>query len=112
MPRGAYAVLTLFILSRHAKIFEAMNNHLVKQPHHTQPCEAYTHAELNTLARLLFKYRSNDLAKIYEKRADKRAFHFDESSLTYVMLLRLPALSVSRPTNPRHPRTCCFVCLR
>ena len=84
MPRGAYAVLTLFILSRHAKIFEAMNNHLVKQPHHTQPCEDYTHTELNALARLLFKYRSADLAAIYDKRSDKRSFHFDESSLTYV----------------------------
>ena len=60
-------------------IFAAMNRHLTQQPHHTQPCEQYTHGELNELARLLWGYRNPDLAAIYDSKNDNRQFHFDSA---------------------------------
>lgn len=67
------------------QIFAAMNRHLLRQPHHTQPCEEYTHEELNDLARVLWGFREPELAAIYDNKGDNRKFHFDaeEDGLDY-----------------------------
>jgi hypothetical protein len=61
------------------EIFDAMNDFLVKQPYHTQPCEQFTYDELNDLARTLWSFRSPELADIYSQANDNRQFHFDAS---------------------------------
>lgn len=66
------------------EIFKAMNEHLKRQPYHTQACEAYSHDELNELARLLWGFRSEGLASVYDKASDNRKFHFEaEDGLAY-----------------------------
>ena len=58
-------------------IFAAMNAHLARQPHHTRPCEAHTHAELNALARLLWPRRAAALDQLYAGRGDRRVLRGD-----------------------------------
>ena len=58
-------------------IFSAMNQHLERQPYHTQACEGFSHAALNQLARVLWQFRSPDLADVYTQVNDKRKLHFD-----------------------------------
>lgn len=65
-------------------IFSAMNRHLQRQPYSTQPCESYSHDQLNELARELWTHRSPALAAIYHEAGDKRGFHFDaDDALSY-----------------------------
>lgn len=59
-------------------IFAAMNKFMINQPYTTKACEAYTHEELNALARSLWEFRSEKLAGIYQQVHDNRQFHFDD----------------------------------
>lgn len=59
-----------------ALIFRAMNTQLQQQAYHTQPCEDWSPQELNELSRLLWTFRSEQLAAIYDDKDDNRKFHF------------------------------------